>query len=313
MITFGPVPSRRLGRSLGINNIPPKTCSLSCIYCQVGKTNKMQVTRQSFYEPQAIFDEVAEKIQRTEQQGEDIDFLAFVPDGEPTLDCNLGKTIDLLRPLGKKIAIINNATLLWQDEVREDLCKADWVSLKVDAVSPKVWRRIDRPHKELQLPNMLDSMLQFKKEFTGTLVSETMLLRGVNDSPEVLTETASFLEKLSPSTSYLSIPIRPTVEKIASIPDEEALNTAYQIIHNKVENVECLFGYEGDTFSSTGNAEEDLLNIIAVHPMREQAVQEFLTKTQADWSLIDKLIEQDRIFVTTYENKRFYLRRLHKK
>ncbi|WP_290922830.1 radical SAM protein [Halodesulfovibrio sp.] len=313
MITFGPVPSRRLGRSLGINNIPPKTCSLSCIYCQVGKTNKLQVTRQPFYEPQAIVDEVAEKIRRTEEQGEEIDFLAFVPDGEPTLDCNLGKTIDLLRPLGKKIAIINNATLLWQDEVREDLCKADWVSLKVDAVSPKVWRRIDRPHKELQLQNVLDSMLQFKKEFTGTLVSETMLLRGVNDTPEVLTETASFLEKLSPSTSYLSIPIRPTVEKIASIPDEEALNTAYQIIHNKVENVECLFGYEGDTFSSTGNAEEDLLNIIAVHPMREQAVQEFLANTQADWSLIDKLIEQDRIFVTTYENNRFYLRRLHKK
>lgn len=313
MITFGPVPSRRLGRSLGVNNIPPKTCSLSCIYCQVGKTNKMQVARQPFYEPQAIFDEVAEKIRLTEEQGEEIDYVAFVPDGEPTLDSNLGNTIDLLRPLGKKIAIINNATLLWQDEVREDLCKADWVSLKVDAVTQKVWRRIDRPHQELQLQNILESMLLFAKEFKGTLVSETMLLRGVNDTPEELHEIASFLEKLNPSMSYLSIPIRPTVEKIASIPDEQALNTAYQIIHNKVEKVECLFGYEGDTFSSTGNVEEDLLNIIAVHPMREEAVQELLAKSQADWSLIDKLIEQDRIFVTTYENKRFYLRRLHRK
>lgn len=312
MLTFGPVPSRRLGRSLGINNIPPKTCSLSCTYCQVGKTNKMQITRQPFYAPETIIDDVRQKVQSATEQNKPIDFLAFVPDGEPTLDINLGKTIDLLSPLGKKIAVITNATLLWQDSVREDLCKADWVSLKVDAVSEHIWRRIDRPHRELELPLILETMLQFSKEFKGTLVSETMLLRGVNDSPDAIKEIAAFLEKLNPSKSYLSIPIRPPAEKIAHPPNEEALNSAYNLIQDKVQNVECLFGYEGNEFSSTGNVEEDLLNIIAVHPMREEAVQDFLTNTGTDWSLINKLIDQDLLFATDYEGKRFYLRRLQK-
>jgi len=312
MITFGPVPSRRLGRSLGINNIPPKVCSLSCTYCQVGKTNTMQITRQPFYEPEAILAEVQQKIDSAAEQGMPIDYLAFVPDGEPTLDINLGKTIDMLRPFGKKIAVITNATLLWQDDVREDLLKADWVSLKVDAVSERVWRRIDRPHRDLELPRILETALQFSKEFTGTLVSETMLLRGVNDSPEAIKEIACFLEKLQPSKSYLSIPIRPPAEKIAQTPNAEALTAAYHHIQDKVENVECLFGYEGNDFSSTGNAGEDLLNILAVHPMREEAVQEFLENAGADWSLIEKLIDENCLFVTEYESKKFYMRRVAK-
>lgn len=312
MLTFGPVPSRRLGRSLGINNIPPKICSLSCTYCQVGKTNKIQIARQAFYEPERILEDVRQKMQSATEQGERIDYFAFVPDGEPTLDSNLGKTIDLLRPFGKKIAVISNATLLWQEGVCEDLCKADWVSLKVDAASERVWRRIDRPHRELDLSRILETMLQFSKKFEGTLVSETMLIRGVNDSPEAIKEISSFLEKLNPSKSYLSIPTRPPAEKIAHSPDEQALNAAYNLIQDKVQNVECLFGYEGNEFSSTGNVEEDLLNIIAVHPMREDAVSDFLKNAGADWSLINKLIDQDLLFVTDYEGKKFYLRRLQR-
>ena len=312
-ITFGPVPSRRLGRSLGINNIPPKVCSYSCVYCQVGRTDTIQITRQPFYDPKSILTDVKRKINKIIELGESIDFLAFVPDGEPTLDINLGRAIELLRPLGVKIAVISNASLIGQKSVRNDLSKADWVSLKVDAVSKDIWRHINRPHRDLNITNILEAMLQFAEKYEGELVTETMLIDGVNDSLSNIKEVADFLEKLKPATAYLYIHTRPPAEIWVHPPVENILNMAYQVVSKRVKDVECLFGYEGNAFSFTGNVEEDLLSIISVHPMQEKAVREFLAKAEANWALIDNLIAQDRLFATEYEGKKFYLRRLQKK
>jgi len=160
MIAFGPVPSRRLGRSLGINNIPPKVCTYSCVYCQLGRTIKMQVERRAFYEPEDILRDVQDKVEKAREAGESVDYLTFVPDGEPTLDINLGREIELLRPLGIKIAVITNSSLIWREDVREALMKADWVSLKMDSVREEVWRRINRPHGSLQLTSILDGALE---------------------------------------------------------------------------------------------------------------------------------------------------------
>ena len=107
-VAFGPVPSRRLGRSLGINNIPPKFCSYSCVYCQVGKTRDLTIARRSFYKPEEIFEQVKRKVNETIQRNEQIDYLTFVADGEPTLDMNLGNEVSLLKQIGIPIAIITN-------------------------------------------------------------------------------------------------------------------------------------------------------------------------------------------------------------
>lgn len=312
-MTFGPVPSRRLGRSMGINNIPPKVCSYSCVYCQVGRTDTMLITRKAFYDPRAIYTETARKIKKVLKLGESIDFLTFVADGEPTLDSNLGRTIDLLRPLGVRIAVISNASLVWRENVRKDLAKADWVSLKVDTASIDTWRRINRPHRELDLSIIQKAMVRFAEEYGGDLVTETMLVRGVNDKPDHIQEVAGLLAKLRPAKAYLSIPTRPPAERWVSPPDENVLNMAYQVISRSGVDVECLFGYEGNAFSLTGNVEESLLNIIAVHPMQDEAVRKFLTKAGTDWTLIDKLVAQGRIVVADYEGKTFYLRRVEKK
>lgn len=270
----------------------------------------MQITRQPFYDPKNILVDVERKINKVMELGESIDFLAFVPDGEPTLDINLGRTIDLLRPLGVDIAVITNGSLIQQKNVRNDLAKADWVSLKVDAISKDIWRRIDRPHNDLKLSVILKHMQRFAEEYEGELVTETMLVRGVNDSPDEIKGVADFLVQLQPVKAYLSIPIRPPEAAWIHPPTENVLHLAYQIVRQRVQDVECLFGYEGNTFSLTGNVEEDLLSIIAVHPMQEEAVREFLAKAGADWALIDRLVSQDRIFASDYEGKKFYLRRL---
>jgi wyosine [tRNA(Phe)-imidazoG37] synthetase (radical SAM superfamily) len=311
MLAFGPVPSRRLGRSLGINNIPPKTCTYACVYCQLGRTIKMQVERQGFYDPEKILRDVEDKVDKATVAGEGIDYLTFVPDGEPTLDVNLGREIELLRPLGIRIAVITNSSLIWNEHVRQALMKADWVSLKVDSVIEEIWRRIDRPHGSLQCTAILEGALEFAQAFEGELVTETMLVEGVNDGAEQVREVADFLARLKPAIAYLAIPTRPPAEKWVQVPKEKVINRAYQTVGEGLDRVEYLIGYEGNAFAFAGNVEEDLLSISAVHPMREDALREFLARAMTDWSVVDRLIAQGQLVRLDYQEQRFYMRRLH--
>lgn len=209
MLTFGPVPSRRLGRSLGINNIPPKICSYGCCYCQVGKTTKKTIDRSAFYPVEVIRESVREKLDQARLADERIDYLTFVPDGEPTLDSDLDREITALRAFGLPIAVISNASLLSREDVRATLEKADWISLKMDSVTEATWRLIDRPHRRLALPAILEGARSLARRFAGRLVTETMLVAGLNDGEEELTSLARYLEELKPARAYLAVPTRP--------------------------------------------------------------------------------------------------------
>ncbi|PMQ02008.1 MAG: radical SAM protein [Dictyoglomus sp. NZ13-RE01] len=309
-IAFGPVPSRRLGRSLGINNIPPKICTYSCVYCQLGRSLKMTTERKSFYSPYEIFEEVDKKVKETLSRNESIDYLTFVPDGEPTLDINLGKEVELLKSLNIKIAIITNGSLMWREDVKNDLLNFDLVSIKVDAVSEELWRKIDRGFKDLNLELILEGIKRFDEEFKGTLISETMLIDGIDYCNE-FEKIAEYLSKLkSLKTSYISIPTRPPAEKWVKSPKESVLNEAFQIFSNKLKNrVEYLIGYEGNAFAYSGDIEEDILSITAVHPMREDAVMELLEKDKGDPSKIESLLKRGLIKKVEYQGHIYYLRK----
>ena len=311
MIPFGPVPSRRLGRSLGINNIPPKVCTYSCVYCQLGRTVKMDVARKAFYDVDRILREVRDQVKKASNLGQTPDYLTFVPDGEPTLDVGLGSEIELLKRIGIRIAVITNASLIGSSDVRGDLMKADWVSLKLDSIRAAVWRKVDRPHRKLELDLILDGILDFGKKYKGELVTETMLVRGVNEDDSHLNEIGEFLALLKPSKAYISIPIRPPAEKWVRPPSVDVLNRAYQLFRRRIDSVEFLAGYEGDAFVSTGDLKEDLLNITSVHPMREDAVKSFLAKANADWTIVQNLINGGQLVETNYEGKRFFVRKFH--
>jgi wyosine [tRNA(Phe)-imidazoG37] synthetase (radical SAM superfamily) len=313
MKAFGPVPSRRLGQSMGINNIPPKVCTYSCIYCQIGKTEEMSNERRAFFRPEDLASEVSAKVAEAKKRGTRIDYLSFVPDGEPTLDINLGRAIELLRPLDIKVAVLTNGSLINLKDVREDLAKADLVSLKIDAGSVKTWRRIDRPHKSLDLKTILDGMYEFAQLFNGEIITETMLLRDINDAHEEIEKIARFLARIKPLRSYISIPTRPTAVKGVLPASDEALTMAYHIVAEAIPRVEYLMGYEGNEFGFSGNIEEDLLGITSVHPMREDSVIEYLKRAKADWQVITDLIERGSLRKVNYQGKIFYLRRFPKK
>ncbi len=309
-LTFGPVPSRRLGRSLGINNIPPKACSYSCVYCQVGPTKQTEILPRAFFPPESVEDAVRARVERAREAGDTIDYLTFVPDGEPTLDVHLGETIARLRPLEIPIAIITNGSLLWRPEVREVLRTLDWVSVKVDSVDPEVWARINRPDGQLNLSKLLDGISAFATEpRKGELATETMLISGINDHVESVQGVADFLKRIAPDIAYLSIPTRPPASSGVRAPSDQALLRAFQIFSAALPHVEYLTGYEGNAFSSTGDAAQDLLSITAVHPMREEAVQTLLEKGHANWSVVKRLIEEGQLGTTDYAGHRFYFRR----
>jgi len=311
-LAFGPVPSRRLGKSLGINNIPAKTCSYSCVYCQLGRTINMATERQAFYKPEDIFREVKRKVDEASSRNERVDYLTFVPDGEPTLDINLGKEISILKQIEIPIAVITNASLIWRNDAKEDLLKANLTSLKVDAVSEDLWRRINRPHKNLKLNGILEGITEFANEFKGTIISETMLIDGINYEDE-FEKIADFLKHLKRlDKAYIAIPTRPPAEKWIKPAKEETVNAAFQVFSERLglDRVEYLIGYEGNAFAFTGNVEEDLLSITAVHPMRKDAVKEFLMKANADWRLIEELLREGKLVELAYEGNRYYMRKL---
>jgi wyosine [tRNA(Phe)-imidazoG37] synthetase (radical SAM superfamily) len=310
LLVFGPVPSRRLGRSLGINNIPPKACSYSCVYCQLGPTRATGIVPRKFYAPDLICREVENRLAQVRETGSHVDYLTFVPDGEPTLDSLLGESIERLRPLGIPVAVISNASLLWREEVREILMKADWVSLKVDAIDATLWRRINRPHPSLDHAAILDGMSVFADDFSGTLVTESMIVRGLNDDDQAANDLAGFLGKLGPDIAYLSVPTRPPAEKHVRAPGEVTLNRIYQIVSRKVGNLQLLTGYEGNAFASGGDVAENLLSITSVHPMREEAVRKLLDKAGAHWCVVEQLIADEKLKQTEYEGIKFYVRRI---
>ncbi|RLB81005.1 MAG: radical SAM protein [Deltaproteobacteria bacterium] len=313
MIAFGPVPSRRLGRSLGINNIPPKICSYSCIYCQLGRTIRMGVKREAFYKPNKLFKEVEGKVEEAENRKEHIDYLTFVPDGEPTLDINLGREIKKLISLDIKIAVITNSSLLWRKNVRDDVRNADLVSIKIDTVDEKIWRKINRPHPSINLKKILDGILRFRKDFNGRIYTETMLVDRVNDDEKNLRDTADFIAELSADKSYISIPIRPPAEKWVNIPGRLSLNKAYRIFKERGIDVEYLIEHEENKFTSTGDIKEDILSIASVHPIREDSLEELLRKADADWDIVERLKSEKELVEVRYRNKKFYMRNLFKK
>lgn len=309
MISFGPVPSRRLGKSLGINNVAfGKVCSYSCVYCQVGITHKFSNQRQKFYDPEVICSEVKKQLAKL-SVADQPDYLTFVANGEPTLDINLGRSIEKLKLFNIPVAVITNASLLIDPQVRADLLPADWVSVKIDAGNEDVWKKLNRPADKIDFEMYVKGLIIFSNVYKGKLVSETMLVKGLNDTPEELNQVVTVLKSVQPSIAYISVPTRPPAVKSVLPPDEEDINLAYQLFSENQLKTELILGFEGTDTGFTGNAIDDILNICSVHPIRQDTMDELLKKNQADRGILAKLLDDNYIKRTEYKSNVFYIRK----
>jgi wyosine [tRNA(Phe)-imidazoG37] synthetase (radical SAM superfamily) len=305
-IAFGPVRSRRLGWSLGINNVPSKTCTYSCVYCQVGATDRARLERAEYFDPAAIVDAVAARLAECRAARQVVDYATFVPDGEPTLDWNLGVEIRLIAALDGRVAVLTNGSLLWRDDVRDELAAADWVSVKVDTVDEPTWRRLNRPNGTLRLETVLEGVRRFAAEYRGDLVTETMLVAGVNDDDVTLKRTAAFVSALKPRRAYVAIPTRPPAESWVRAPSIETARRAAEVFRATELPTDLLVEDDvAETFAPSMDPAAGLLGIVAVHPMTEADARDYLARSGGDWSTAQRLLDEGRLVAVRHGGRSF--------
>ncbi len=229
---FGPVPSRRLGFSLGVDTIPFKTCSLDCIYCQLGRTTNKTIQRKEYI----AADDILREIEEVLQEGKRIDYITFSGSGEPTLNSEIRRMINRIKELTSiPLAILTNGTLLYQPRMREDLMGADLVIPSLDTVTQEIFKMINRPHPSLKIEKVITGIDSFSQEFNGKVWLEIMVVKGINDSLEEIEKTAQVIKEMNLEKIQLNTVIRPPAEEFARPLSTEDLKNIKTILGEKCE------------------------------------------------------------------------------
>jgi wyosine [tRNA(Phe)-imidazoG37] synthetase (radical SAM superfamily) len=301
---YGPVPSRRLGRSLGISTIPDKTCNKSCIYCMLGRTDHPTVVRQEFFPLQDIVGELKDALKHITPPP---DYISIVGNGEPTLYLRLGDLIREIRHLTSiPVAVITNGVLLSDPAVRADLAEADIVLTSFNAPTDALFHRIDRPCAGITFDAVRQGLIAYSRmQRQGQLWVEMMLLEGINDSPAVLQELHWLLQEVGPDRVFVDTPIRPPAEPFVRPVGSEKLAEAESILGGVQ-----LSGSDFEAFTVDAGVDpvDTLVSICKRHPMREDQVIALLRRSGIDpYPVLNKLCADPRFRVERYGGSTFYL------
>lgn len=300
MYVYGPVPSRRLGRSLGVSPIPPKTCSYTCVYCQLGRTTHLQTTRESFYPREDILAEIIKSARSSKP-----DYVTFVGDGEPTLCKDLGWLIEQTKcKLELPVAVITNGSLMFSRYVRRDLCNADVVIPTLDAGNDRTFRAINRPHRLVGFSTMLQGQIDFRREYSGQLWLEVMLVKNLNDKEAELREIRQAVDLIEPDRVYILTPIRPPAESWVEQSDPDRILGAQEIIGKTIQISGLETGQFGlDDFPS---AEKAILEIGSRHPLRRQQAIE-IERRFSESGVVAKMLRNEVLISITYRDEEYLL------
>jgi wyosine [tRNA(Phe)-imidazoG37] synthetase (radical SAM superfamily) len=306
---FGPVPSRRLGQSLGIDPIPLKTCNWNCVYCQLGRSKPLLNERLEYFQREDILAE-AEQALAAHAPGE-IDWVTFVGSGETTLHASIGWLIRQVKSLTHlPVAVITNGTLLYQPELRTDLSPADAVLPSLDAGNACLYRKINRPWPKLTFDLLLEGMIAFRREYTGQLWMEVMLVKDLNDTVESLQEIAVALKQIRPDQVHLLLPTRPPAESWVQPSDESGVQRALAIL-GAVANV-IIPASDSDikitSVADGDNLEQAILGIVTRHPMHEKELFNVLStwSTEEVYLTLEKLLSASKVQVIKRYGQSFW-------
>ncbi len=300
LYVYGPVPSRRLGSSLGVNLTPFKTCSYSCVYCQLGRTTCKTVERKSFFPKEKVFEEVVEAVSKLSKAGGP-DCVTFAGEGEPTLNSDLGWLLDRVNELGVRSAVITNSSLLWRKDVREELSISDICLPSLDAVSENVFRRINRPHRSLTAEKVVSGLLEFADDYEGELMLEVMLVKGYNDSVEELEKIARVASEMKPDRIHILTPTRPPASKVEP---SESISTAVECFEKAGVEVDTVYLPESGSFDYlTFSTLEEAVRLMSRHPLRESQALEMVKHFGRS---LKELEEIEGVEVRKFRGVRFY-------
>lgn len=293
---YGPVPSRRLGSSLGISPIPEKTCNYNCVYCQLGRTSHQSNQRGEFFPLAEIIKQF--KDYQVEQSAYDV--VTLVGDGEPLLYARLGDLIaEVKKQTSKPMAVVTNGSLLYDKEVRDELGKADIVLPTLDAFDEASFRKINRPCRQLSYDQVAEGLIDFSHEFNGQLWLEVMLIEGINSDEEALLKLAEQIKKVRHDKVYVNTPVRPPAEADVRPASKEAILRACELFNGI--SIDMLAA--GEFYSDITDLRQAIISIASRHPMSRFELEGFLQSRKVEdiESVFAELERDPQITVINYK------------
>jgi wyosine [tRNA(Phe)-imidazoG37] synthetase (radical SAM superfamily) len=300
---FGPVPSRRLGRSLGIDLVPYKTCTFDCIYCDLGRTTHKTISRQSYVSPEEIQGELEICLSALEKNP---DYITISGSGEPTLNTNIGEIIRKIKEItSTPVAVLTNSSLLSFSEVRRDLLEADLILPSIDAVTPALFEYINRPHQSLKIEEIVSGLIQFRKQYRGQIWLEILFCRGVNDGRDEVERLKEVIERIEPDRIQLNTTVRPPAEEFAYPLTTIQLEEIRKKLGDKAEIISEFAAPLGEEFNSVKDTE--ILNLIKRRPCTTEDISKALgLRIDEVVKHLDHLTKTGTIRYRMYEHRCYY-------
>ena len=300
---FGPVPSRRLGRSLGIDLVPYKTCTFDCIYCDLGRTTRKTLSRQSYVSPKEIQGELELCLPVLEKKP---DYITLSGSGEPTLNTSIGEIIQRIKEItSTPVAVLTNSSLLSLDEVRRNLSEADVVLPSLDAITPALFEYINRPHASLSIEGIISGLIQFRKQYRGQMWLEILFCRGVNDGKEEIEKFKGVIKKIQPDRVQLNTPVRPPAEDFAFPLTLPQLGEIRERLGEKAEIISEFAAPLGEKLNSVKDTE--ILNLIKRRPCTAEDISKALgLHLNEVVKFLEKLLKEGGVHYRMYEHRGYY-------
>lgn len=299
---YGPVPSRRLGFSLGIDILPLKTCSFSCVYCQLGQTTRKTVKRREYIPVKEILSQI-KKILASKQR---IDYITFSGSGEPTLNTAISGLIREIKKMTSiPVAVLTNSSLFSRKEVRRALLEADLIIPSLDAASPEIFSRVNRPHPSLKIEEIIDGLKNFRKEYKGKIWLEIMLVKGINDKPSDLRKLKEAIAAIKPDKVQLNTVIRPPAEKFALPLSLEELKKIREFLGG---NCEIIADFKKrEQLPSPESLERAILSLTRRRPVTLEDIASSLGKSKGKINnVVQSLLEKGKLKCINYKEKIYY-------
>lgn len=233
---YGPVKSRRLGNSLGINLTPYKVCDFDCVYCQLGRTTNLTVEKSEYIKVSQVIDELKVWLEANQETARSLQYITLSGSGEPTLNTRFGELISAIKKITPlKIALLTNSSLLADPEIRRQVYQADLIVPSLDAVTQELFVKVDRPHPSINIESIIDGLIALRREFRGKIWLEIMLVKGINDDIRHIRKLKEVIEKINPDRIQLNSPVRTTADAGVLPVGRPKLRKIKEILGEKVE------------------------------------------------------------------------------
>jgi wyosine [tRNA(Phe)-imidazoG37] synthetase (radical SAM superfamily) len=301
---FGPVPSRRLGISLGIDLIPHKTCSLNCVYCECGRTTNLTIERKEYVPTEQVIKELDQYLHGQPQ----LDYITFAGSGEPLLHSRIGQIIDWLKTAhpGYKICLLTNGTLFADQNTRKEILNLDLIIPSLDAATEEGFLKINRPHKSLKCKQMIEDLVKLREEFPGTIILEIMIVSGLNDSQQELVALKSAIKRIRPDRVQLGTLDRPGTESWVEAAPRETMEEIARFLGN----VELIGNFKSRRQIASFNEmhSDSILEILKRRPCTIEDLQQSLNVHPAELQkYVNQLLEEKLIKVEQRERGQFLI------